>query len=91
MRLDDTEEARYHNEEVVSLAMLGEYTSMCRTDPKLAGDPEAAEKLEAGRKKFRDARYDHYAKDLKLPPEEANKRADDDLNKDIERLTLRWS
>lgn len=91
MRLDDTEEARYHNEEVVSLVMLGEYTSMCRTDPTLAGDPEAAkkkaEKLEAGRKKFRDARYDHYAKDLKLPPEEANKRADDDLNKGIERLS----
>lgn len=79
MRLENTDEARYHNEEVISLVMLGEYTS--KAAAKSSGlDPEE------GRRKFRAARYKHYLDDLKLTEEEANRRADDDLSKSARRL-----
>ncbi len=72
MRLDGSEAARYHNEEVVSLAMLCESATY--------------ENLQAGRQKFRAARYKHYTENLHQTEEEANRHADEDLNKGAKRL-----
>ena len=73
MRLDDSEAARYHNEEVVSLVMLCEYSTTYK-------NPQAA------KQKFRQARYNHYTKNLHQSEEEANRNADADLNKGVKRL-----
>ena len=72
MRMDGSEEARYHNEEVVSLAMLCESATY--------------KNLQAGRQKFRAARYKHYTENLHQTEEEANRHADEDLNKGAKRL-----
>ena len=72
MRMDGSEEARYHNEEVVSLAMLCESATY--------------KNLQAGRQKFRAARYKHYTENLHQTEEEANRHADEDLNKGVKRL-----
>ena len=73
MRLDGSEASRYHNEEVVSLVMLGEYSATYNNP-------------EAGKQKFRKARYNHYFKDMHLTADEANRRADEDLDKGVKRL-----
>ena len=73
MRLDGSEASRYHNEEVVSLVMLGEYSTTYNNP-------------EAGKQKFRKARYNHYFKDMHLTADEANRRADEDLDKGVKRL-----
>ena len=80
MRLEDSDEARYHNEEVVSLAMLGECIDLAKYKDENGIDAET------GKKKFRQARYNHYFKDLHQTEAEANKHADEDLNKGVKRL-----
>ncbi len=70
--LGDTPEAKYHNEEVVSLVMLAESRSN--------------HDVENGERIFRETRSKHYTDNMGLSPEEAARRADDDLKNGLNRL-----
>ena len=72
IKAGDSDEVRYHNEEVVALAMLGESYN----------DNDVV----AGRQRFKDARYKHYTEDLGYSAEEATQAAERELENGMERL-----
>ncbi len=71
MKIGNSDEVQYHNEEVVALAMLGNANS--RKDPN-------------GKDLFRQTRYNHYINNLHLSKEEAGRKAEEDLENGMDRL-----
>ncbi len=75
IKIGASNEVRYHNEEVVALAMLATSYKYDRKPGK-----QAAKEL------FRKTRFDHYVNDLKLSENEAEKKAKKELETAMDRL-----
>lgn len=75
MKIGGSNDVIYHNEEVVALAMLATSYKYDKDQGK-----------EAARELFRKTRYNHFVDNLKMDKEQAEKKANDELNGAMDRL-----